>query len=118
VRVHRQRLGAFVRSGALAGLAGGLLVHALGSITTEEVYLDLSFIMLVVGGINLLWGAVVGAVFMSFLNVYLARAEDGLSLGDFQLTLPNGSSVVILGPGADARSGVRPTERAAAAVDP
>jgi branched-chain amino acid transport system permease protein len=100
IRVHRQRLGAFVLSGALAGLAGGLLVHALGSITTEQVYLDLTFItlaMLVVGGIGSLWGAVVGAVLMSFLNVYLSRAEDGLSLGAFTLTLPSGLSVVLFG---------------------
>lgn len=100
IRIHRQRLGAFVLSGALAGLAGGLLVHALGSITTEQVYLELTFItlaMVVVGGINSLWGAVVGAVLLSFLNVYLARAEDGLSLGLFDLTLPNGMSVVIFG---------------------
>lgn len=100
IRIHRQRLRAFVLSGALAGLAGGLLVHALGSITTEQVYLELTFItlaMVVVGGINSLWGAVLGAVVLSFLNVYLARAEDGLSLGAFTLTLPNGFSVVLFG---------------------
>ena len=35
IDVHRERLWAFVVSGALAGFAGGLLVHLLGSITTE-----------------------------------------------------------------------------------
>ncbi|MBA2332871.1 MAG: hypothetical protein H0V94_08805, partial [Actinobacteria bacterium] len=35
ISVHRQRLWAFTLSGALAGFAGGLLVHMLGSITTE-----------------------------------------------------------------------------------
>ena len=39
IHVHRQRLYAFVISGALAGFAGGLLVHELGSITTDQVYL-------------------------------------------------------------------------------
>ncbi len=39
IHVHRQRLFAFVISGALAGFAGGLLVHELGSITTDQVYL-------------------------------------------------------------------------------
>ena len=34
ISVHRQRLWAFVLSGALSGFAGGLLVHLLGSITT------------------------------------------------------------------------------------
>ena len=35
VNVHRQRLWAFTLSGALAGFAGGLYVHMLGSITTD-----------------------------------------------------------------------------------
>ena len=53
ISVHRQRLWAFTLSGALCGFAGGLLVHMLGSITTEQVYLELTFLtlaMLVVGG--------------------------------------------------------------------
>ena len=39
IDVHRERLYAFVISGALAGFAGGLPVHELGSITTDQVYL-------------------------------------------------------------------------------
>ncbi|MCW2953448.1 MAG: hypothetical protein JWQ48_2618 [Conexibacter sp.] len=100
VRIHGQRLGAFVLSGAVAGLAGGLLVHALGSITTEQVYLDLTFVtlaMLVVGGMNSLWGAVVGALLISFLDTYLGYAENGLDLGLFRVNLPDGLSTVILG---------------------
>ena len=53
IGVHRQRLVAFALSGALCGFAGGLYVHMLGSISTEKVYLELTFItlaMLVVGG--------------------------------------------------------------------
>ena len=46
INIHRQRLVAFTISGALAGFAGGLLVHLLGWITTEQVYLDLTFITL------------------------------------------------------------------------
>ena len=63
--MHRQRLWAFTLSGALGGFAGGLHVHMLGSITTEQVYLELTFMtlaMLVVGGAPSLWGAVVGAL--------------------------------------------------------
>ncbi|HEY8585028.1 MAG TPA: branched-chain amino acid ABC transporter permease [Capillimicrobium sp.] len=100
VRIHSQRLVAFVISGAVAGLAGGLLVHALGSITTEQVYLQLTFItlaMLVVGGMNSLWGAVVGALVVSFLDTYLSRAEDGMELGPLDVNLPDGISIVILG---------------------
>ena len=43
IDVHRQRLWAFTLSGALAGFAGGLYVHLLGSITADQVYLELTF---------------------------------------------------------------------------
>ena len=58
VSIHRERLVAFTVSGALAGFAGGLYVHLIGSITTEQVYLELTFLtlaMLVVGGVTSLW---------------------------------------------------------------
>jgi branched-chain amino acid transport system permease protein len=99
VSVHRQRLWAFTLSGALCGFAGGLLVHMLGSITTEQVYLELTFItlaMLVVGGLTSLWGAVVGALAVSGLDSVLGNAEDGISVG-VTLDLPEGSRLVILG---------------------
>ena len=63
IDIHRQRLLAFTLSGALSGFAGGLYVHLLGSIATNQVYLDLTFLtlaMLVVGGVSSLFGAVIG----------------------------------------------------------
>jgi branched-chain amino acid transport system permease protein len=96
VSVHRQRLWAFTVSGALAGFAGALLVHELGSITTEQVYLELTFLtlaMLVVGGVSSLWGAVVGALAVSGLNSFLIEAEDGVGAVD----LPSGSRLILLG---------------------
>jgi branched-chain amino acid transport system permease protein len=98
VDVHRQRLLAFTLSGALAGLAGGLLVHLLGSITTEQVYLELTFLtlaMLVVGGLTSLLGAVVGALAVSGLDSFLSQAEQGVHVG-VRLDLPNGTRLVIL----------------------
>jgi branched-chain amino acid transport system permease protein len=100
VDVHRERLIAFVISGALAGLAGGLLVHHLGSVTTEQVYLELTFLtlaMLVVGGVGSLWGAVVGALLVTFVDTVLGNAEDGISLGVGTVTIPNGMGLVVLG---------------------
>ena len=97
--MHRQRLYAFVISGALAGFAGGLLVHELGSITTQQVYLDLTFLtlaMLVVGGVASLWGAVVGALLVSGLDSFLNDAEQGVHVG-FDLTLPDGTRLVAIG---------------------
>ena len=70
--------------GRAGGFAGGLLVHMLGSITTEQVYLELTFLtlaMLVVGGVTSLWGAVVGALAVSGLDSLLGNAEDGIGVG-------------------------------------
>lgn len=100
VNIYRERLVAFTLSGAISGLAGGLLVHQIGSITPSQVYLELTFLtlaMLVVGGIGSLWGATVGAVLISLLDSYLAQAENGLHLGFFKLTLPAGAADGILG---------------------
>ena len=99
VRVHLQRLWAFTLSGALGGLAGGLLVHQLGSITTEQVYLELTFLtlaMLVVGGLTSLWGAVVGALAVSGLDSFLSKAENGVHPFGHKLDLPSGTRLVIL----------------------
>jgi branched-chain amino acid transport system permease protein len=99
IDVHRERLWAFVVSGALAGFAGGLLVHLLGSITTEQVYLELTFLtlaMLVVGGLTSLWGAVVGALAVSALHAFLIEAEQGVDVG-VSLDLPQGTRLIFLG---------------------
>jgi branched-chain amino acid transport system permease protein len=99
VSVYRQRLTAFVLSGLLAGLAGGLYVHLL-PIGTESVYLDLTFItlaMLVIGGATSLWGAVVGALAVSALDSYLAVAENGTSFLGWHIDLPAGTRVIVVG---------------------
>ena len=99
VNVHRERLWAFTLSGALAGFAGGLLVHLLGSITTEQVYLELTFVtlaMLVIGGAGSLWGAVLGALVVSGLDSFLSEAEEGVDVG-VSLDLPQGTRLVFLG---------------------
>lgn len=99
VSVYRQRLLAFVLSGALAGFAGGLYVHLL-PLNTEAVYLELTFTtlaMLVVGGATSLWGAVVGALAVSALDSFLANAENGVSIFGGTLDLPAGTRLVVVG---------------------
>jgi branched-chain amino acid transport system permease protein len=96
IHIHRQRLLAFTISGALAGFAGGLLVHLLGSITTEQVYLDLTFTtlaMLIIGGLGSLWGATVGALLISGLNSFLNELENGIGSVD----VPSGTRLVTIG---------------------
>ena len=100
IDVHRQRLWAFTLSGALAGFAGGLYVHMLGSITADQVYLELTFVtlaMLVIGGVTSLWGAVVGALAVSGLDSFLSEAEQGVGVGRFTVDLPQGARLVVLG---------------------
>jgi branched-chain amino acid transport system permease protein len=99
VSVHRERLWAFTVSGTMAGFAGALLVHLLGSITTEQVYLELTFLtlaMLVVGGLTSLWGAVLGALVVSALDSFLIEAEQGVNVG-ISLDLPQGTRLIFLG---------------------
>ena len=98
ISVYRQRLWAFTLSGAVAGFAGGLYVHLL-PLTTEEVYLNLTFItlaMLVIGGLTSLWGAVVGALAVGGLDSLLAEAENGISAFGRTIDLPAGSRIVVV----------------------
>jgi branched-chain amino acid transport system permease protein len=98
VSIYRQRLGAFVLSGFLAGLAGGLYVHFL-PINVDTVYLDLTFItlaMLVIGGTTSLWGAVVGALAVSALDAVLANAENGLDVLRWTIEVPAGTRIVVV----------------------
>jgi branched-chain amino acid transport system permease protein len=100
VNVHRQRLWAFALSGALSGFAGGLLVHFVGSMTTEQVYLELTFLslaMLVIGGATSLWGAVVGALVVSGIDSFLIQAEESVDVVGRTLDLPEGTRLVALG---------------------
>jgi branched-chain amino acid transport system permease protein len=100
VSIHRQRLIAFVLSGALCGFAGGLFVHEAGTITTEDVYLNLTFLtlaMLVVGGVGSLLGAVVGALAISGLDSFLTTAEGGVHVLGVKIDLHDGTHLVVLG---------------------
>jgi branched-chain amino acid transport system permease protein len=111
VNVHRQRLWAFTLSGALAGFAGALYVHLLGSITADSVYLELTFLtlaMLVVGGATSLWGAVLGALVVSGLDSFLSQAEQGVDVG-FTFNTPQGTRLVILGVGMATMLILRPS---------
>ena len=89
---------AFALSGFLAGFAGGLYIHFI-PINVDAVYLDLTFItlaMLVIGGATSLWGAVVGALFVSALDSVLAEMEDGMTLLGRTVDLPSGSRIVVV----------------------
>lgn len=97
IDIHRQRLWAFTLSGALSGFAGGLYVHLLESVTTNQVYLDLTFLtlaMLVVGGVSSLFGAVVGTIAVSLFTILLQNAELGIHVFGQGIKMPGGTSLV------------------------
>ncbi len=99
IGVYKERLIAFALSGAVAGFAGAVYVHLLGSVSVDQVYLELTFLtlaMLVVGGIDSLWGAVVGGLFVSLLNSLLFEGEKGLSVVGIDVTLPASSSNIAI----------------------
>lgn len=86
VHVARDRRIAFVLSAFLAGVAGGLTALQLGVFTPSTLYLDLTFlaiVMLVVGGRNSLSGAVVGCLLISVVTYVLQQAQGGNVLGLF-----------------------------------
>jgi branched-chain amino acid transport system permease protein len=96
IDIHRERLWAFVLSGALSGFAGGLFVHFQGTINVQDVFLDFTFLslaMLVVGGVGSLWGAVVGALLVSGLDSFLSDAEND-SVSWFHA--PDGTRLVVV----------------------
>ncbi len=99
IGVYKERLIAFALSGSVAGFTGAVYVHLLGSVSVDQVYLELTFLtlaMLVVGGIDSLWGAVVGGVFVSLLNSLLFEGEKGLSIVGIDVTLPASSSNIVI----------------------
>ena len=98
VSIYRQRLWAFALSGLLIGFAGGLYIHFI-PINVDAVYLELTFItlaMLVIGGTTSLWGAVVGALFVSALDSLLAEMEAGMTVLGVNIDLPDGSRIVVV----------------------
>ena len=82
--VSRYKLGVFVLSAGLAGLAGGLFAVSHGFVSLQEVYWTTSgkvVMMTILGGIGTLWGSVVGAGLVVQLEDYLATAGfDGIGI--------------------------------------
>ncbi len=77
-RVQRYKLGAFVISAGLAGLAGGLKALVFQLATLNDVSWSLSgevVLMTLLGGIGTLSGPVVGASLIVSLESYLAGSE-------------------------------------------
>jgi branched-chain amino acid transport system permease protein len=99
VGVLLERTVAFALSAFFVGVAGALYAHYLGSFGAEAFYLDitfLSFVMLVIGGVNSLSGAVIGSVVISAIAQVVTNLQTGAHVGPFFVNLPNGSEEIVL----------------------
>lgn len=101
IRVATLRLGAFVLSAFVCGVAGALYGHFQGTLRVESFYLDPTFLlvtMLVVGGMRSLTGAVAGCLVISLLTEVLRLVEVGVTVpgGAFTLAAPAGFGDVVL----------------------
>ncbi len=100
VNVVGQRLLSFVVSAFIVGMAGALFGHFLGILTVDSFGLPLTFItlaMLVVGGMQSLSGAVLGAIVISTLFEALRQLEVGFDVGGTLVALPGGGREVGIG---------------------
>lgn len=98
VNVNALRFGAFVASGVLSGLAGGLYAPAAQLLTPEIghwTHSALPILFCLVGGVSYFWGPVVGAVLFIGLE-HMTRNVVGLSEMIIGSTL---LAVVLLFPG-------------------
>jgi len=81
VALARTKTMAFALSAAIGGLAGALYAHKISTLTAESfnVLLSLELLMMVVvGGLGSIKGAVLGAVFLGLLDPAIARFKDYL----------------------------------------
>ena len=84
INVPLERGRAFVLSAFICGVAGSMSASLLGAFGPANFYLDLTFltlVMLVIGGIKSLAGAVVGTITVSATSELLRRLERGVDLG-------------------------------------
>jgi len=99
VGVHAERRLAFVVSGFFGGIAGGLFAQYIGAFNASAFYLDITFltvVMLVVGGVTSLAGAVIGSIFISFVSEVLLDIENGFNVGSVHIPGRSGLREVIL----------------------
>jgi branched-chain amino acid transport system permease protein len=99
VGVRAERRIAFVVSAFIVGVGGGMFAQFIGSFNSSSFYLALTFltiVMLVVGGMLSLSGAVVGTIFISFVSELLLRLESGTTIGPIEFSGRAGLQEVVL----------------------
>jgi ABC-type branched-subunit amino acid transport system ATPase component/ABC-type branched-subunit amino acid transport system permease subunit len=78
VPILRVRIVMFVLGSAIGAFAGSLFVHGRGYATPDAFSVELAlgvFVMLIVGGVDSLWGPVLGAAFYAWVPYLLRQAD-------------------------------------------
>jgi len=100
VPVRAFRLRAWVLSGALSGIGGALLAFWLGTISPTNFFLAPTFaviVMLIVGGMNTVSGAVAGAALVTLVQETASQQEDrSVHLGILTINRLTGLTQLVL----------------------
>ncbi|MEI6845262.1 MAG: branched-chain amino acid ABC transporter permease [Actinomycetes bacterium] len=91
--VNKDRRIAFVISAFFMGIAGALYVQLLGALVPETLYISATtmiLIMLIVGGMTSLSGAVVGSIAISTVSEILVKIQDGVQINGLDIKGPIG----------------------------
>ncbi|MDT5026752.1 MAG: branched-chain amino acid transport system permease protein, partial [Micromonosporaceae bacterium] len=78
VRIHKITIMLFGFGCALAGIAGSIDAHSIGAITPDAFNTGLAinlYLMILLGGLRSIWGAVVGAMFFVWLPELLRPVQ-------------------------------------------
>ncbi len=100
INIVTQRVIVFTVSGVVAGVAGGLFALTNRVVQASQLNIELTFItlaMLVLGGMLSLSGAVIGTLVFSLIDLLLVNMQDGLQIGNFIVTIPQGTRPIVLG---------------------
>lgn len=99
VDILRTRLLAFVIGAFFSATAGALWAHMVTAVAPAAFYFTYTvnvIVMIVVGGLGSVTGAVIGAVLLTLIPEVLRGVEGGASLGPIKLPLLFGLSNIIL----------------------
>lgn len=100
IKVGLERGKAFVASGLVMGIAGGLYAQLFGNLSADAFYLGPTFLliaMLVVGGMTSVTGAVLGTIVITTVRELLQEIEAGVEIGPLSVPGRPGLTEVGLG---------------------
>lgn len=100
INVTTHRTIAFTISGAICGLGGGLWAATNRVVQASHFGVGMTFTIiaiLVLGGTMSLWGAVLGTLVWSALDAALVWLQNGVTVGDHIVSIPEGARPIILG---------------------